>query len=115
MRHAFVLRRVSAACCLTLGLILLSLPSRALGQLAGPAAITGTVADPSGAIVPAADVIIRNTDTGIERKTQTSEAGVYSAALLAPGHYELEAGKQGFAKVLRKDLTLQVGQTWRST
>jgi hypothetical protein len=109
--HNALLRRLSAACCVTLGLLVLSLPNRAFAQLAGSATITGTVTDASGAVVPAADVTIRNTDTGIERKTQTSEAGVYAAAFLAPGHYELQAGKTGFAKVVRKDLTLQVGQT----
>ena len=73
--------------------------------------MTGSITDASGAVVPAANVTIRNTDTGIERKTQTSDAGVYTAAFLPPGHYSLEAGKSGFASVLHKDLMLQVGQT----
>jgi hypothetical protein len=86
-------------------------PNRALSQGAGSGTITGSVTDASGAVVPAANVTIRNTDTGIERKTQTSDAGVYTAAFLPPGHYSLEAGKPGFASVLHKDLMLQVGQT----
>ena len=86
-------------------------PKTALCQTAGSATITGTVTDPSGSVVPGAAVTIHNTDTGIERKTQTSDAGIYTAAFLAPGHYQIEASKQGFTAVLRKDLTLQVGQT----
>ncbi|MGA3019272.1 MAG: TonB-dependent receptor [Bryobacteraceae bacterium] len=86
-------------------------PNRAFSQGAGSGTITGSITDASGAVVPAANVTIRNTDTGIERKTQTSDAGVYSAAFLPPGHYSLEAGKSGFASVLDKDLLLQVGQT----
>ena len=86
-------------------------PNRALSQGAGSGTITGSITDASGAVVPAANVTIRNTDTGIERKTQTSDAGVYSAAFLPPGPYSLEAGKPGFASVLHKDLMLQVGQT----
>ena len=55
--------------------------------------------------------MIRETDTGVERKIGTTEAGLYTAVFLPPGHYEVQASKQGFASVIRKDLTLQVGQT----
>src|SRR5271157_2777164 len=83
----------------------------AFPQNAGSATITGTLTDPSGAFVPGATVTIRNTDTAIERKIESNEAGIYSAPFLAPGHYEVSAGKTGFASVVRKELTLQVGQT----
>src|SRR5271157_4324523 len=83
----------------------------AFPQLAGSATITGTLTDPSGAFVPGASVTIRNTDTAIERKIESNEAGIYSAPFLAPGHYEVSAGMTGFASVVRKELTLQVGQT----
>jgi hypothetical protein len=96
---------------LLLAFLLLSFLRPAYSQLSGSATITGTVMDPTGSSVPAADVAIRNTDTGIERKTQSSDAGVYNAPFLAPGHYEVRATKTGFAAVLRKELVLQVGQT----
>jgi len=100
---------------LTTGGMLLALlvasPNHAYAQLSGSATITGSVTDPSGAVVPGAQVTIRNTDTGIERNTVTSDAGVYTAPFLPPGHYEVRAVMAGFAQVLRKDLTLQVGQT----
>ena len=89
----------------------IGLPKTALCQTAGSATITGTVTDPSGSVVPGAAVTIRNTDTGIERKTETSDAGIFTAAFLQPGHYEVQASKTGFTSVLRKDLSLQVGQT----
>ena len=91
--------------------VLALLAGAAHAQTAGSGTITGTVTDASGAVVPAVDVTVRNTDTGIERKTQSSEAGVYTATFLAPGHYEVQGAKTGFAGILRKDLTLQVGQT----
>lgn len=100
----------STACLLTAGLLTLS-PSPAFAQLAGSATITGTITDPSGGVVPAANVTLRNTDTGIERKTQTNDAGIYNAAFLQPGNYEVQVGKTGFAPVLRKNLTLHVGET----
>src|SRR3974377_764507 len=91
--------------------VLALVPSVAFGQLAGPATITGTVTDPSGSSVPGAAVIVRNTDTGIDRRIDTNDAGIYVAPFLQPGHYEVRASKEGFAGVVQKDLTLQVGQT----
>ncbi len=89
----------------------LLLPTLAFGQTAGSGTITGTISDPSGAMVPATAIILRNADTNTERRTETNESGLYVANFLQPGHYEVRAQKQGFASILRKDLTLQVGQT----
>lgn len=89
----------------------IALPKNTFCQTAGSATITGTVTDPSGSVVPGASVTIRDTDTGIERKTATTDAGIYTAAFLQPGHYEVGVSKTGFTTVLRKDLSLQVGQT----
>src|SRR5437016_4787174 len=90
--------------------MLVLLAGAAFAQTTGSGTITGTLTDPSGAVVPGAEVSIRDTDTGIERKTATNEAGIYNAAFLKPGHYEVTVSKTGFAKVVRTDLTLQVGQ-----
>ncbi|MEI9972386.1 MAG: TonB-dependent receptor [Ignavibacteriota bacterium] len=91
--------------------MLTALPVTCMAQLAGSGTINGSVTDPTGASVPAAEITIRNVETGIERKTQTTGAGDYSAAFLPPGHYEVQTSKAGFTAVLRKDLVLQVGQT----
>ncbi|HYW48208.1 MAG TPA: TonB-dependent receptor [Bryobacteraceae bacterium] len=103
--------RVILLACLSLPALLMLLPKSASCQLAGSGTITGTVTDASGATVPGTDVVIRNTDTGIERKTQTDDAGIYSAAFLAPGSYEVRLNKTGFGALLRTGLVLQVGQT----
>ncbi len=110
MLHSIDFRRSCLSLCLAIS-FLIFLSGRAFSQGAGSATITGTVTDASGASVPGAEVTIRNTDTGIERKTQTSEAGLYTAAFLPPGKYEVQAAKTGFSAVVMKDLTLQVGQT----
>ncbi|HWD00364.1 MAG TPA: TonB-dependent receptor [Candidatus Sulfopaludibacter sp.] len=108
--HKRLFHRLPAAFAILLAM-LISTPKTALCQTAGSATITGTVTDPSGSVVPAAAITIHNTDTGIERKTETSDAGIFTAAFLQPGHYQIQASKTGFTAVLRKDLTLQVGQT----
>src|ERR1035441_2176288 len=111
MKREFSLLRKFAVLCTALAVVLVVLAAPAAAQLAGSATITGTLTDPSGAFVPGAAVTIRNADTAIERRIESNEAGIYSAPFLPPGHYEVSAGKSGFASVLRKDLTLQVGQT----
>ena len=85
--------------------------NRALAQSSAAGTITGTVTDQSGASVPEASVVIHNADTGADRTETSNGAGVYSAPFLQPGHYEVTVSKAGFAKMVRKDLPLQVGQT----
>jgi carboxypeptidase family protein len=80
-------------------------------QSAGSGTITGTVTDPQGSSVPGATVVVRNTDTGIEKTLTTNEAGLYAATFLQPGNYEVRISKEGFATKEYKNLTLQVGQT----
>ena len=87
------------------------LPQLAVAQTSGSATITGTVKDPTGSVVPGASVTIRATETNFTRKLETGEAGIFTAAFIPPGTYEVEAAKTGFTSVLRKDITLQVGQT----
>jgi hypothetical protein len=83
----------------------------ALAQTAGSGSITGTVKDTSGAVVPGAQVTIKNVDTGAERTITTGDAGLYAAPYLQPGTYEIRASKAGFAAVVRQNIVLQVGQT----
>jgi len=82
----------------------------AWGQITGSGTITGTVRDPNQGVVPDAGVTIHNVDTGVDRVVQTNDVGLYSAPFLVPGNYELTVNKQGFTKLLRKDVALQVGQ-----
>jgi hypothetical protein len=84
--------------------------STVFGQTAGAGTITGTLTDQQNAVVPDASVTVHNTDTGIDRATSTNGSGIYVAPFLPPGHYEVTASKTGFAKLIRKDLTLDVGQ-----
>src|SRR6202050_421169 len=83
--------------------LLMAFPHDAYSQLAGSGTITGSVTDPAGAVVPGADITIRNTDTGSEHKIGTTDVGIYTAVFLPPGHYEVEAGKAGFAKMKRRE------------
>ncbi len=110
MREQCVRLRLAVTCVVLLAFGFF-LASPAAGQGAGSAVISGTLTDPSGSFVPAAQVVIKNTGTGIERVIESNDAGVYSAPFLPPGNYEVRAGKAGFASVVRTGLSLTVGQT----
>ncbi|MGA3210563.1 MAG: TonB-dependent receptor, partial [Terriglobales bacterium] len=75
--------------------------------------ITGTVTDPSGAIVQKAHVTVRNEETNALRETQTNGDGDYTIALLSPGHYQVTVEMQGFQKAVTSGVTLNVDQTVR--
>ena len=96
---------------LALIILLACFTAAGFAQTSGAGTITGEVRDPSGASVPGAAIVLHNTDTGVDRTLQSNDSGIYVVTFVPPGHYEITASKEGFAKVLRKDLTLQVGQT----
>ena len=75
--------------------------------------ITGTVLDPSGAVVKGAAVSILNERTNQERSTISGDDGTYAFTNLEPSDYTLTASQPGFAKAEVKGLPLQVGQEVR--
>ena len=60
--------------------------------------LTGTVTDPSGAVVSAATVTLKSDATGQTRTTTTSSNGTYRFTLLSPGTYTIPVTAQGFSK-----------------
>jgi hypothetical protein len=77
------------------------------------ATITGTIADPAGAVVPNAPVQARNVATGAIYKAASSRTGNFTIAELPAGTYELSVAVQGFKKYVRQGLALQVAQIAR--
>ncbi|MFQ5777275.1 MAG: carboxypeptidase regulatory-like domain-containing protein [Terriglobia bacterium] len=73
--------------------------------------IQGTVVDESGAVMPDAEVTVKNLDTNLERSTSTLGDGRFVFLQLTPGRYTLTVSKQGFTTVIQENLTLTVGQT----
>ena len=72
--------------------------------------IRGTVVDPSGGAVPAANVTLRNEATGGERTAQSSATGEYVFLEVPVGTYTMELQLTGFKKYLRKGVTLELNQ-----
>src|SRR5579864_3108444 len=75
--------------------------------------ITGTVKDPSGAAIAGANVVITNTDQGINRQMATNSSGDYNEASLPPGKYDIAVTAAGFKKYQAKGVILDVAQKAR--
>lgn len=68
------------------------------GQSLGNAGtIEGTVVDPSGAVVPSADIEIENPITGFSRSAETDQNGQFRFSNIPPNQYHLEISASGFA------------------
>jgi outer membrane receptor protein involved in Fe transport len=103
-------RRMPGAKKLTLFLMALLTSLNVAGQqITG--SIRGTVLDPSGAIVQAASVTAKQTETGLTRAAVTDRQGEYVLVELPIGHYQLEVHAQGFQKYLQQGISLDVNET----
>jgi len=80
----------------------------AFAQVSG-ATLSGSVTDPSGAAIAAAQVAIANRATGVSRATVTDGAGFYSVPNLLPGNYSVTVSATGFSTAKQSDFELTVG------
>jgi len=94
----------------------LSLLSQAFAQGGATGAITGTVLDPTGAVVVNADVRIINQDTGtVTRATKTDASGSFTATLLPVATYTVTVTSAGFREAKFADIAVRVTETTRMT
>src|SRR5580704_14685502 len=71
--------------------------------------LTGTVADPSGAVIPGATVIMKSDQSGDERRTVSNNDGFFSINAVQPGDYTVAIRAQGFEAYERKGVHFDVG------
>ncbi len=90
--------------------VLLFLPGAAAAQTV-TGTLRGTVSDSKGAVVPGADVVVRNMETGQERNLKTGSEGVYVAPFLPLSRYTVTATGPGFSKVTQENIELGLNQT----
>src|SRR3569832_2838377 len=75
-------------------------------------AVTGTVTDPTGAVVAGATVTLVDSKTSQERTTTTNDRGVYLFAQVPPGQgYTLRFSATGFESLDLSGIALGVGNT----
>src|SRR5947209_9238978 len=91
--------RIALAC----AIVFVLLARTASAQVSG-GTISGTITDPTGAVLADAEVLIENTATGEARKLNTTSNGFYSAPNLTPGTYRLPVSAPGFATLVTSDV-----------
>jgi hypothetical protein len=90
---------------LELSLLSLLMAAASFGQTT---AINGSVTDPSGAVIPNANVTVTSTTTGFQRSTVSDAQGRYSISQLNPGSYKLSAKARGFSDFTVERVELEV-------
>ncbi|HZI19208.1 MAG TPA: carboxypeptidase regulatory-like domain-containing protein [Pyrinomonadaceae bacterium] len=98
-----MLKRILAVAAL---LLCVCAPPAAAQEITG--SIVGTVTDPAGAVVPNAEIVLRNRNTGEERRVQTDGEGRYVLPRLQPGLYDLTIRAQGFKEHVFRALEINV-------
>ena len=89
------------------GLLCLLMASPAFSQV--NSSISGTVEDPSRALIPGVSVKAINTQTGVETNTVSNESGAYTFPALIPGVYNVTASLPGFSARSFNDVQLSAG------
>ena len=88
--------------------------AQAWAQGGATGAISGTVLDPSGAVVASAEIRIVNQDTGtLTRTTATDSSGAFTATLLPVGNYTVNVTSPGFQEGKFINVAVRVTETTR--
>ena len=90
-------------------LVLSLLPALSLAQ-EFRATISGTVADPQGAVVPGAKIDVMNMQTNSHGIVNSTDRGVFSLPGVEPGKYTVTAEAKGFKKEVRDNVDVTVGE-----
>lgn len=100
-------RKIAVLCCTALA---------AAGLASGQtitAAITGSVGDPTGAVIPNATVTATNTETQVKTNTTTNGEGLYTFPFLRIGPYTITVESKGFKKSVIGPFTVEANQVAR--
>ena len=80
-------------------------------QLSGTGAISGTVVDPTDAVVAGATVTVTNVDTNVSTVRTTTRAGDYNISALIPGTYTVTVAAAGFEAYKQENVTVNALET----
>jgi hypothetical protein len=81
------------------------------GRAQTGATLAGRVLDPDGGVLPGVTIVVRQTETSLQRLTTSDVQGRYTMAALPPGSYEIRAELAGFRPLVRSGVTLTIAQT----
>lgn len=72
--------------------------------------VTGTVLDPSGAVIGAVHVTLKGTETGVTFSGETNGSGIYRFDALDPGIYDLTVERSGFKTYLATGIAVEANR-----
>ncbi len=102
---------ISFACAVVLAACLLLASPVAHAQGVGASgSVSGTVTDPTGAVIPKGTVTAEDASRGIRLSATVEGNGQYRFTNLPPGTYDLTAQIPGFQSLIQKGVVITVGQ-----
>lgn len=105
LRKKSIVRGIVAAVALCITLLWGATPGRAQSNAA---TLTGTVLDPTGAVIPKASIVLTDAASGVARSTASDERGFFSLVGLPVAVYDVKVSAPGFTSLLRKGLALHI-------
>lgn len=105
-------QKLSMLKAIAVALLLLAMAANCPAQIKS-SAITGSVADQSGALVPNATVVVTNEDTNIDVTVKSTDVGQYTAPYLAAGRYRVRITADGFKAFVGTGITIGTSTTVR--
>jgi len=111
-RLYFCLRSISQRLLLAIS-VWVMMHAPLLGQTTATGALTGEVLDPSGALIPGADLRLTNRETNTVFSAVSDALGRFSFLLLPPGNYQLDASRIDFRALTLSGLVISVTETLR--
>ena len=91
-------------------LALVTLPSGLLSAQNITGALTGTLKDPAGALIPNAGILLTNQATGVVQNTATNESGLFVLSGLLPGTYSADISVPGFRPYQIRDIAITANE-----
>jgi hypothetical protein len=90
--------------------IVLAFGTYASAQSTNVSAVSGTVADAAGGVVPGATVVIKNNSTSVTQETVTNTSGAFAFPAMEPGTYVITVSLTGFKNAVINDVRLIAGR-----
>jgi hypothetical protein len=103
--------RISAAVALMALAAVLGSAATARAQGSPTGTLSGTVADPSGAVLPGVTVIAKGVQTGLAQQTISAGGGDWRIPALPAGTYDLSFELDGFKRLLRSGVIVEAAVT----
>lgn len=104
--------RLALGAVLLVALICLMSPALVQAQTANTGTVMGVVTDPSGAVIPGADVELKDAATGTVRSTATNEVGRFTFVAVKPGTYSVTVSAAGFQKEVVAAQVVEVSKSY---